>query len=71
MKLIGELGGGGRTVEISYKISILMFFSGFLRSDLAISVSVSNIECVCLGQARSGQCLDKTGSWEVTASNYL
>ena len=37
----------------------------------AISVSVSNIGCVCLGQTWSGQCLDKTGSWEVLLSNYL
>ena len=71
MKLMGKLGfGDGRkTVEISKDKHIHVFFLDFL--DLAISVSVSNIECVCLGQARPGQCLDKTGSWEVTASNYL
>ena len=37
----------------------------------AISVSVSTSDGVCLGQTWPGQCLDKTGSWEVTASNYL
>ena len=37
----------------------------------AISVSLSNIGCVYLGRTWSGQCLDKTGSWEVLPSNYL